>query len=89
MEQGPPTPPAFLQPPSPAFRSAQISLYYSIFRNSGKIGKKACAYRAGIYCEPDAILAIQTAAEDFIVETFPVRMRSCILTPSLVLLRRA
>ena len=37
------------------------------------------------YCEPDAVLAIQAAAEDFIVEIFQVRICSRVLTPSLVL----
>ena len=52
------------------------------------VGEECLKFRAEVYFEPDAILAIQTAAQDFIVEIFQVRICSCILTPSPVLVQR-
>lgn len=52
------------------------------------VGAECLQFCAQVYFEPDAILAIQTAAEDFIVEIFQVRMCSCILTPSHVVVPR-
>jgi hypothetical protein len=52
------------------------------------VGEECLQYRAQVYFEPDAILAIQTAAEDFIVEIFQVRICSCISMPSHVLVQR-
>ena len=51
------------------------------------VSAEACDFCSEVYFEPDAVLAVQTAAEDFIVEIFQVRICS-VLAPSLVLLQR-